>query len=225
MVFGIPMLRRAAMGFVCASLAIHPVHAQPLDEAIRADMPGLMETYRDLHAHPELSFQEVRTAKIMADAARAAGFTVTEKVGRTGVVAVLKNGEGPTVMIRADMDGLPVTEQTGLPFASKQRGVSTAGVESGLMHACGHDTHMAAWIATARLLAARNGEWSGTLVMIAQPAEKLGLGSREMLADGLYERFPKPDYVLAFHDTPDLPAGVVGAAPGYALANVDSVDI
>lgn len=188
-------------------------------------MPGLMETYRDLHANPELSFQEVRSAKVMADAARKAGFAVTEKVGQTGVVAVLKNGAGPTVLIRADMDGLPVVEQTGLPYASTKRGTSTAGVESGIMHACGHDTHMTAWIETARLMAARKGEWSGTLVMIGQPAEEMGLGALEMLKDGLYTRFPKPDYTLSFHDTPELPAGVVGAAKGWALANVDSVDL
>jgi metal-dependent amidase/aminoacylase/carboxypeptidase family protein len=131
-------------------LAASPLQADPLAETIASDLPGLMDIYRDLHANPELSFAELRTAKIMADAARKAGFEVTEKVGRTGVVAVMKNGEGPTVLIRADMDGLPVTEQTGLPYASKQRGISTAGVESGIMHACGHDTHMTAWIATAR---------------------------------------------------------------------------
>jgi len=210
-----------ALLFLCVS----PLHAEPMEEAIRSDLPGLMETYRDLHANPELSFEEVRTAKIMADAARKAGFEVTEKVGRTGVVAVMRNGDGPTVLIRADMDALPVTEQTGLPFASKRRGVSTAGVESGIMHACGHDTHMTAWIETARLLAARRDQWSGTLVMIAQPAEELGLGSRAMLADGLYDRFGTPDYALAFHDTPELPSGVIGASPGWALANVDSVDI
>lgn len=199
--------------------------AQPVADAVTADMPGLMAIYRDLHANPELSFQEVRSAGIMADAARKAGFTVTEKVGRTGVVAVLKNGQGPTVLIRADMDGLPVVEQTGLAFASTKRGTSTAGVESGIMHACGHDTHMTAWIETARLMAARKAEWSGTLVMIGQPAEEMGLGAHAMLDDGLYTRFPKPDYALAFHDTPELPAGVVGAAKGWALANVDSVDI
>lgn len=199
--------------------------AEPVADTVARDLPGLMETYRDLHANPELSFQEVRSAKIMADAARKAGFTVTEKVGRTGVVAVLKNGPGPTVLIRADMDGLPVVEQTGLPFASTKRGTSTAGVESGIMHACGHDTHMTAWIETARLMAARKAEWSGTLVMIGQPAEEMGLGALEMLKDGLYTRFPKPDYTLAFHDTPELAAGVVGAAKGWALANVDSVDM
>ena len=202
-----------------------PAHAETVAERIASDMPGLMAIYRDLHANPELSFQEVRSAKIMADAARKAGFEVTEKVGKTGVVAVLRNGPGPTVLIRADMDGLPVVEQTGLPFASKARGTSTAGIESGIMHACGHDTHMAAWIEVARLMASRRNEWSGTLVMIGQPAEELGLGARAMLDDGLYTRFPKPDYAIAFHDSADLPSGMVGATPGWALANVDSVDI
>ncbi|MCJ2177596.1 amidohydrolase [Novosphingobium album (ex Hu et al. 2023)] len=201
------------------------VHAGAVPDRIASDLPGLMEIYRDLHSHPELSFQELRSAAIMARAAREAGFEVTEKVGKTGVVAVMRNGTGPTVLIRADMDALPVTEQTGLPFASKQRGVSTAGVESGIMHACGHDTHMTAWIETARLMAAHKADWSGTLVMIGQPAEEMGLGAVEMLKDGLYTRFPKPDYTLAFHDTPELPSGVVGAAKGWALANVDSVDI
>ena len=197
----------------------------PLRQRIQADMPGLMATYRDLHANPELSFQEHRSAKIMADAARKAGFTVTEGVGKTGVVAVLKNGPGPVVLIRADMDGLPVIEQTGLPYASKIRGTSTAGVESGVMHACGHDTHMTAWIETARLLASSKDYWSGTLVMIGQPAEEIGLGALEMLKDGLYTRFPKPQYVLSFHDSADLASGTIGVTPGYALANVDSVDI
>jgi len=207
-------------------VAFAPIaHAEPVAQTIASDLPGLMATYRDLHANPELSFQETRTAGVLAAAARKAGFEVTEKVGRTGVVAVLRNGPGPTVLIRTDMDALPVVEQTGLPFASTKRGTSTAGVESGIMHACGHDTHMTAWIETARLMAARKAEWSGTLVMIGQPAEELGTGSVEMLKDGLYTRFPKPDFTLAFHDTPELPAGVVGAASGWAFANVDSVDI
>ena len=214
----------AATALLAAAIAA-PAYGQSIEQSIAGDMPGLMAIYRDLHANPELSFQEVRSAKIMADAARKAGFDVTEKVGRTGVVAVLRNGAGPTVLIRADMDGLPVTEQTGLPFASKVTALSSAGVESGVMHACGHDTHMTAWIETARLLAARRKDWSGTLVMIGQPAEEIGLGAVEMLKDGLYTRFPKPDFTLAFHDTPELPAGVVGATPGWALANVDSVDI
>ncbi|MCW1428217.1 amidohydrolase [Novosphingobium sp. JCM 18896] len=206
-------------------LAALPVQAETIADRIQADLPGLMAVYRDLHANPELSFQEVRSAKVMAEAARKADFTVTEQVGKTGLVAVLRNGPGPTVLIRADMDALPVTEQTGLPFASKLRGTSTAGVESGIMHACGHDTHMTAWIETARLLAARKAEWSGTVVMIGQPAEEMGLGARAMVADGLYTRFPKPDYALAFHDSADLPSGMVGVRPGWALANVDSIDV
>lgn len=220
-------MRTLLLAAAVAGLAVPftSADAEPIAATIAADMPGLMDLYRDLHAHPELSFQEVRSAAIMAQAARKAGFEVTEQVGKTGIVAVMKNGSGPTVLIRADMDGLPVLEQTGLPYASKQRGVSTAGVESGIMHACGHDTHMTAWIEIARLMATHRNEWSGTLVMIGQPAEEVGLGAVGMLKDGLYTRFPKPDYTLAFHDTPELPSGVVGAAKGWALANVDSVDI
>lgn len=208
-----------------AALVATPAAAQTVPEQIAKDLPGLMTIYRDLHANPELSFQEVRSAAIMAKAAREAGYTVTEKVGKTGVVAVLRNGPGPTVLIRADMDGLPVTEQTGLPFASKVKAISSAGVESGVMHACGHDTHMTGWIEVARLMASRKNEWSGTLVMIGQPAEEIGLGAKAMLDDGLYTRFPKPDYAIAFHDSGDIASGVVGGTPGWALANVDSVDI
>ena len=202
-----------------------PVQADPIRDRIAAEMPSLMAIYRDLHQHPELSFQEVRSARIMADAARAAGFEVTEKVGKTGVVAVMRNGPGPVVLVRADMDGLPIEEQTGLPYASKARGVSTAGVESGIMHGCGHDTHMAGWIGAARVLAANKDKWSGTLVMIGQPAEEINLGALEMIKDGLLTRWPKPDYTLAFHDSAELPSGTVGVKAGFALANVDSVDI
>jgi hippurate hydrolase len=188
-------------------------------------MPSLMAIYKDLHAHPELSFMEVRSAGILAAEARELGFKVTEKVGGTGIVAVMENGAGPVVMVRADMDGLPVTEQTGLPGASKVRVTTKEGVETGVMHACGHDTHMTAWVGVARLMAANKDKWSGTLVMIGQPAEERGAGARMMLEDGLYTRFPKPEYVLAFHDAAQFPAGKIGYTPGYALANVDSVDI
>ncbi|MFM2301893.1 MAG: hypothetical protein RLZZ84_1629 [Pseudomonadota bacterium] len=214
-------LTSAALIALCTT----PALADPVYDRIQADLPGLVTIYQDLHRNPELSFQEYRSAKIMADAARKAGFVVTEGVGKTGVVAVLKNGPGPVVLLRADMDALPVIEQTGLPYASKARGTSTAGVESGIMHACGHDTHMTAWIETARVMAASKGAWSGTLVMIGQPAEEIGLGAPAMLKDGLYTRFPKPDYALSFHDTADLASGVIGVRPGFALANVDSVDI
>ncbi|OYX63657.1 MAG: peptidase M20 [Novosphingobium sp. 32-60-15] len=202
-----------------------PAKADAISDSIARDLPGLMEVYRDFHANPELSFQEVRSAARLAAEARKAGFEVTEKVGKTGVVAVMRNGPGPVVLIRADMDGLPVIEQTGLAYASKARGTSTAGVESGIMHACGHDTHMTAWIEVARLMAANRQMWSGTLVMVGQPAEEVGLGARAMLADGLYTRFPKPNYAIAFHDSGDLAGGVIGTVPGYSFANVDSVDL
>src|SRR5688572_26936757 len=199
--------------------------AATLAESIRADMPSLMALYRDLHANPELSMQESRTPAKLAPELKKLAFTVTEKVGKTGVVAVMKNGAGPVLMLRADMDALPVVEQTGLPFASKVRAVARSGVETGVMHACGHDTHMSAFIGTARRLAAMKDQWSGTLVMILQPGEETGEGAKAMLDDGLYTRFPKPSHVIAFHDAASLPAGVIGYSPGYALANVDSVDI
>ena len=199
--------------------------AQDLRQSIRQDMPGLLEIYRDLHAHPELSLQEIRSAARMADEARRLGFTVTNGVGGTGVVAVMENGPGPVLMLRADMDALPVEEQTGLPYSSQVRATSLAGVESGVMHACGHDTHMTAWMGTARRLVELRDRWSGTLVMIGQPGEELGLGAKAMLDDGLFTRFPKPSHVIAFHDSAMLPAGTIGYTPGPALANVDSVDI
>lgn len=213
------------VGASLLALAAMPARADELRDAVAADLPQLVELYRDLHANPELSFQEIETAKKLAVRARALGFEVTEGVGKTGVVAVLRNGPGPTVMLRADMDGLPVIEQTGLPFASKRRAVPATGLETGVMHACGHDTHMAAWIGTAQQLVKRKGQWSGTLVMILQPAEEIGEGAKAMLDDGLYTRFPKPDYVLAFHDAAQAPAGHIGYSKGFALANVDSVDI
>ena len=200
-------------------------YADAIKDAVAADMPSLMQLYRDLHANPELSFQEFKTAAKLAAEARRLGFEVTEKVGQTGVVAVMKNGAGPVVMIRADMDGLPVEEQTGLPFASKQRGISKSGTESGIMHACGHDTHMSAWVGAARQLAANKTKWSGTIVMILQPAEEIGKGAKAMLGDGLYTRFPKPNYVIGFHDAAQFAAGNVGYSVGFALANVDSIDI
>ena len=218
-------MTRAALALIAASLLASSASAATLGEEINADMPQLMTLYRDLHANPELSMQEVRSPAKLAAEMRKLGFTVTEKVGKTGVVSVLKNGAGPTLLIRADMDGLPVVEQTGLPFASKVRATARSGVETGVMHACGHDTHMAAFIGTARRLAAMKGQWAGTLVMILQPGEETGEGARTMLEDGLYTRFPKPDTAIAFHDAASLPAGMIGITPGYALANVDSVDI
>ncbi|WP_205478437.1 amidohydrolase [Sphingomonas arenae] len=210
---------------IASALLSTPAMAQDIRSAVAGDMSQLMAVYRDLHANPELSMQEVRSPAKLAAEARKLGFTVTEKVGKTGVVAVMKNGPGPVLMLRADMDGLPVVEQTGLPFASRIRATARSGVETGVMHACGHDTHMTAWLGTAKRLAAMKDRWSGTLVMILQPGEETGEGAKAMLDDGLYTRFPKPSTVLAFHDAAALPAGTIGVTPGYALANVDSVDI
>ncbi|NIJ36525.1 hippurate hydrolase [Sphingopyxis panaciterrae] len=220
------MMRILWAGAAALALSV-PAAAQSdtLGAEVGKQMPSLMEIYKDFHANPELSFMEVRSAGILAAEARRLGFQVTEKVGGTGVVAVMKNGPGPVVLVRADMDGLPVTEQTGLAGASKVRVTTKEGVETGVMHACGHDTHMTSWIGVARLMAANKDKWSGTLVMIGQPAEERGAGARMMLEDGLYTRFPKPQYALAFHDAAQFPAGMIGYTPGYALANVDSVDI
>jgi hippurate hydrolase len=204
-----------------------PALAQPdsLRADIAKDMPGLVTIYRDLHANPELSGQEKRTSAILAAEAKKAGFEVTTGVGGYGVVAVMKNGPGPVVMLRTDMDGLPVAEQTGLSFASKVKAVGIDGQETAVMHACGHDTHMTAWIETARRMAALKDRWSGTLIMIGQPAEEVNAGATAMLRDGLFTRFPKPQYVVAFHDSASGPAGSIGYTPGYAMAAVDSVDI
>jgi hippurate hydrolase len=210
---------------LAALLGAAPVHADALGDAVAKDMPSLIALYRQLHANPELSMQETATSAKLAAEARKLGFEVTTGVGTTGVVAVMRNGPGPVLMIRADMDALPVVEQTGLPFASTKRGTSRAGVESGIMHACGHDTHMATWVGTARRLAATKDQWSGTLVMILQPGEETSEGAKAMLDDGLFNRFPRPSHILAFHDAAALPAGMIGYANGYVLANVDSVDV
>ncbi|HZN34582.1 MAG TPA: amidohydrolase [Pirellulaceae bacterium] len=184
----------------------------------------LVELYQHFHAHPELSFEEVETAARVAKELRALDIEVTEKVGRLGVVGILKNGAGPTVMIRTDLDALPVTEQTGLAYASKVKVKSDAG-ESGVMHACGHDIHITNLIGTARWLAAHKDQWRGTVMFLGQPAEERVGGAKVMLEDGLFTRFPKPDYAIALHCASNLATGKVGVTPGYALANTDSVDI
>jgi len=186
---------------------------------------GLIELYKHFHSNPELSFQEQKTSARVARELRAAGFDVTEGVGGYGVVALARNGAGPTLMVRMDTDGLPVVEQTGLAYASTARALEQTGQEVGVMHACGHDTHMTVVIGAARELMARRDEWSGTLMVIAQPAEERGSGARMMLADGLFERFAKPDYNLSLHGIATLPAGKVGYVSGWAMANVDSVDV
>lgn len=181
--------------------------------------------YRQLHQTPELSFQEARTAGFLAETLESFGFDVTREVGGHGVVALLENGSGPTVLLRMDMDALPVEEKTGLPWASTVRAVDPEGQEVPVMHACGHDVHMTVVTGVARDLAARRDDWKGTLLVIAQPAEERGAGARRMLEDGLYRRFPIPDFSLAVHTSATLPAGTVGYREGYAMANVDSVDI
>lgn len=218
-------MNRSVLVLIAATIFAPPASAATLNEAIRADLPLLMNVYRDMHANPELSMQEVRTPAKMAPEMRKLGFEVTEHVGRTGLIAVLRNGPGPVLMLRADMDALPVKEQTGLPFASKVIGKLPDGSPTPVMHACGHDTHIASWLGTARRLAAMKDQWAGTLVMNLQSGEETGEGARAMLGDGLYTRFPKPNYVLAFHDSAILPAGMIGLTPGYTTASVDNVDV
>ena len=179
--------------------------------------------YRDLHRHPELSFAEERTASIVARTLAGLGYEVLTGIGRTGVVGVLRRGEGPTVLVRADMDGLPVEEATGLPYASTARGTDPAGNEVPVMHACGHDVHVTCLLGAARALAADPG-WSGTLLLVGQPAEEVGSGAKAMVADGLYDRVGTPDVVLGQHVGP-LPAGMIGLHPGPAFATSDSLTI
>lgn len=188
-------------------------------------LPGLLETYRWLHTHPELSLQEKETAAFVAQAWRDSGFEITTGVGGNGVVGLLRNGPGPTLMLRCDLDALPVTEQTQLPYASTRKVELASGAVAGVMHACGHDVHMTNLIATARYLADHRDDWSGTLMVIAQPAEELGAGAKAMLEDGLFDRFAKPDFAIALHCNGSKAVGQIGMRAGYALANVDSVDI
>jgi len=192
---------------------------------VAAEYPSLERLYQDLHAHPELSLMEEKTSAKIAHELRQAGFEVTEKFGGYGVVGVLKNGPGPTLLIRTDLDGLPVTEETGLAYASQTRTSDLSGQTVGVMQACGHDIHMTIFTGTARTLAALKDHWSGTLVLIGQPAEELGVGARAMLTAGLYRKFPVPDFAIAVHDSATLPAGTVGTVEGYIMANVDSMDI
>ncbi len=184
----------------------------------------LAAVYRDLHANPELSFQEHRTAGIVAETLNALGLSVTTGIGRTGVVGVLENGDGPTVLLRADMDGLPVLEATGLPYASTARGTDHEGHEVPVMHACGHDVHVTCLLGATERLVADRSAWSGTLVALFQPAEEWGGGAEAMVADGLYDRVPKPDIVLGQHVAP-LPAGFAAVRGGVAMAGADSLTI
>ena len=219
-----------AMGLALGSAGFAAAQDDAGNDALRAAITADYEAnleglYRHFHAHPELSHQEHETAARLASELRALGYDVTEGVGGTGIVAVLENGEGPTLMLRADMDGLPVPEQTGLSYASTDTDVDHRGVENPVMHACAHDTHMTALVGAARQLIENQDDWSGTLVLIGQPAEELGEGAIAMIEDGLFERFPTPDFNLSFHTFSAIPTGTITYVPGYAMANVDSVDI
>ena len=197
----------------------------PSPAEIDAIFPDVDALYVDLHRSPELAFQEVQTAGKLAARLKALGFDVTTGVGKTGVVGILKNGAGPTVMLRTELDALPVEEKTGLPFASTVVTKNAAGQTTPVMHACGHDLHMAAWAGTARLMAEHRDRWSGTLMMVAQPAEEGLGGARAMLTDGLFTRFPKPDFALSMHDDDTMPAGTIGYHAGLFRAMSDTVTI
>src|SRR5436853_410926 len=218
-----------------AILAAGSVFAQeePVDKIAQGELPSLLAIYKDIHSHPELSTREEKTSALVAKELRAAGCDVTENFGKYdnpslkcyGVVGIMKNGTGPTVMVRTDLDALPVEEDTGLPYASKVTTKADDGKEVHVMHACGHDAHMSAFIGTSRALQQLKDQWSGTIMFIGQPAEETVGGARALLKAGLYNRFGKPDFALGFHDKADLQTGHIGVTPGYTYANVDSVNL
>ncbi len=198
-----------------------------------SELPSLLAIYKDLHSHPELSWHEEKTSAFVAKELRATGCEVTENFGKYdnpnlksyGVIGIMKNGTGPTVLVRTDMDALPVHEETGLPYASNVVTKNDEGKDVPVGHMCGHDAHMSAFIGTARALQRLKDQWAGTIMFVAQPAEETGNGARSLLKGGLYNRFGKPDFALGFHDKADLQTGHIGITPGYTSANVDSVDV
>ncbi len=201
------------------------VAAAQLPAEIDRVYPASETLYLDLHQHPELSLHEVQTAAKIADHLKSLGYDVTTGVGGTGVVAVLKNGAGPVIMLRTELDALPIHEETGVAYASTVTTKDDSGVTVPVMHACGHDLHMSALVGTADVMAHNRQLWHGTLIFIGQPAEERVKGAEAMLKDGLFTRFPKPEYIIAVHDTDGLPAGQVGYTPGFALTSSNSVDI
>ncbi len=218
-------MKKLIMGTALAACLNAPVFATDLTDAIGGDYDYLKALYTHLHLNPEISLQEEKTAARIAEELKAVGFDVTENFGGHGLVGVLKNGDGPTLLIRTDLDALPVQEQTGVPYASTVTTVDDKGKTVPVMHACGHDIHMTSFIGTARRLAAMKDQWAGTLVMIGQPAEERVLGAEAMIDQGLFTKFPKPDHNIALHVSASMKAGDVGMAKGYALANVDTVDV
>ncbi len=214
----------AAAELPTASWALDvPAAKTRIDASLAQSYPDLEAVYRDIHTHPELGFQEVETAAKLAKAMRALGFEVTEGIGKTGIVALYKNGAGPTVLVRTELDALPMEEKSGLPYASRAR-TTWNGADTPVAHSCGHDIHMAAWIGTARALLSMKDQWKGTLMFIGQPAEETVNGARAMLADGLFTRFPKPTVGFALHVSP-APVGEVAYRPGVLSSNSDSIDI
>ncbi len=220
----LPVMASLALLALLGPLDARSASAAPVPSS-QTLSPDLRDFYIDLHKNPELSLHEEKTAAKIAERLRQAGFAVTTGVGGTGVVGVLKNGSGPTVMLRTELDALPVEEKTGLPYASTVKVKDDLGAEVSVMHACGHDVHMTSFVGTAAEMARKKASWHGTLVFIGQPAEERIRGARAMLQDGLFTRFPKPDFVVALHDNPNLPAGQLGVTSGYALASSDSVDL
>ena len=219
--------KRVVMSMAACLLAIVAVSADSAaqDPWHAANLDRLVAFYTDLHTHPELSYRENETARKVADALKTAGAEVTTGVGKLGVVGVIRNGPGKTVLVRSDLDALPVTEATGLPYASKATAKDDDGNTVGVMHACGHDMHMTCLVGVAKWLTDHKDRWSGTVVLIGQPAEERVGGAKEMLADGLYTRFPKPDYALALHVAHDLATGKIGYRSGPAMASSTSIDL
>jgi hippurate hydrolase len=215
-------LLQCVLALLLVSTTLHAAEPQAW---VKGNLEDLLGLYRHLHQNPELSLQEEKTAQRMAAELKAVGAEVTTGIGSPGVAGLLKNGEGPTVMIRCDMDALPVVEQTQLVFASKVKVKDDTGKETGVMHACGHDIHMTNLVGVARYLAAHKDRWRGTVMFVCQPAEERGEGAKRMLQSGLFTRIAKPDYALALHVDSRTPTGKIGYRAGYALANVDSVDI
>lgn len=214
------------LSVLIAALSYFAAAADPvLRDQVNDVYPKVEQLYIDLHSHPELSLHEQQTAAKLAEQLRGFGYDVTTGVGGTGVVGLLKNGAGPTVMLRTELDALPVEEKTGFPFASRVHTKDDSGNDVPVMHACGHDIHMAALVGTAALMARDRQSWHGTLMLIGQPAEERVLGAQAMLKDGLLTRFPKPDFAFAVHGGNNLPAGKLGFTPGYSLTSADSVDI
>src|SRR5436305_13854129 len=221
--------KRLLSAFALGSMVALPAQAeldvatlkQSIETSFESEYPKLDALYKDIHAHPELAFQEEKTAAKLAAEMRAIGFDVTEKVGKTGLVALYKNGDGPTIMVRTELDALPMEEKTGLPYASRDKTI-WQGRETFVAHSCGHDIHMTSWVGTAKTLVELKDQWQGSLMFIAQPAEEIVSGAKAMLDDGLFTRFKKPDFAFALHDG-GFPCGNIFYRVGIGSSNSDSL--